>query len=142
MHHLSVCLSHSSSVHSFFCLAVHPSIHPSVPSTIHLSFIPMYSSIFSSIHLSYIYSLPVIHTHLHSSVYRSIHPSTHPSLYPPIHSSVCSSLIYIHYTILHLYPSPNLLVLLSIHLTRISSILQIIHPIPLAIVPSIHPYYI
>ena len=64
----------------------HPSIHPFIRPSIHLSIHPsIHPSIYPSVHLS-------IHPSIHSSIYPfihlSIHPSINPSIYPFNHLSI------------------------------------------------------
>ena len=75
-----------SSIHSFICLSVHPSI------PVHLS---IYLSIYLSIHPS-IHPHPSVYLCIYPSIYSSIpiHPSIYASIHPFIHpsASICPSI--------------------------------------------------
>ena len=100
---LSLPLSlHLSLIPSHFSHQPHPSIHPSIQSSIH-PFIQ--SSIHPSIHL-YIQSsiYPSIHPPIHPTILLSIHPPVHPSSRPSIHPSESQILPYVRNETQDWYP--------------------------------------
>ena len=85
--HLSIC----SSIHLF----IHPSVHPSICSSIHLFIHPsVYPSICSSIHLF-----------IHPSVYPSICSSIHLFIHPSVHPSICYFIHLLFFSLSLILPS-------------------------------------